>query len=88
MPLTVRCRWCGESHEYLDIFSNNLNNREKNLGKKGFCVKCNMPLFKIRHDDGSEYTKAEYTYLAKYGFLPRIHTKKHSDPTPKRGVLR
>ena len=83
MPIKVRCRWCGESHEYLDVFSNTFHYREKNLGKKGFCVKCNMPLFKIRHDDGSEYTKAEYTYFAKFGFLPRIHTKKHSDTTPK-----
>jgi len=83
MPLKVRCRWCGESSKYLDIFSNTLDYREKNLGKKGFCVKCNMPLFKVRHDDGSEYTKDEYAYLAKSGFLSRVHTKKHSNTTPK-----
>ena len=88
MPLTIRCRWCGESHRYLDIFSNSLNYREKNLGKKGFCFKCNIPLFKIKHDDGSEYTKAEYIYLVKYGFLPRNQTKKHRDTTSKRRSLR
>ena len=83
MPIKVRCRWCGESNEYLDVFSNTLHYKEKNLGKKGLCVKCNMPLFKIRHDDGSEYTKAEYIHLVKSGFLFRISTKKHSDTTPK-----
>lgn len=83
MPLKIRCRWCGESHKYLDLFSNALQYREKNLGKKGLCVKCNMPLFKLRHDDGSEYTEAEYTYLAKNGYLSRVHTKKHNDTTPK-----
>jgi hypothetical protein len=53
------------------------------MGKKGLCLKCNMPLFKLRHDDGSEYTEAEYAYLAKSGFLSRVHTKKHNDTTPK-----
>ena len=83
MPIKVRCRWCGESNEYLDVFSNTLHYKEKNLGKKGLCVKCNMPLFKLRHDDGSEYTEAEYSYLAKSGILPRVHTKKLNNITTK-----
>ena len=88
MPLTIRCRWCGETHEYLDIFSNALYYREKNMGKKGLCVKCNMPLFKIRHNDGSEYTKDEYTNLAKSGFLSKIHNKNQRNTTYKQRSLR
>jgi len=83
MPLKVRCRWCGESSKYLDVFSNTLHYKEKNLGKKRLCVKCNMPLFKLRHDDGSEYSFSEYKNLAKSCFFPRGLTKKPNDTTPK-----
>ena len=83
MSLKIRCRWCGESHKYLDIFSNTLQYREKNLGKKGFCVKCGMPLFKIRHDNGSEYTKDEYIQLIKSGFKFKNHNNKHRDSMSK-----
>ena len=83
MPIKVRCRWCGESHKYLDVFSNTLNYKEKNLGKKGLCVKCNMPLFKLRHDDGSEYSFSEYKNLEKSCFFPRGYTKKLKVTKPK-----
>ena len=83
MPLKIRCRFCGETQKYLDIFSNILQCREKNLGKKGLCVKCNMPLFKIRHDDGSEYSFSEYKNLTKSCFFPRGYTKKQKEITPK-----
>ncbi len=76
MPLKVHCRFCGEIQQYLEVFSNSLKYREKNLGKKGLCIKCNMPLFKLRHKDGSEYTKDEYIHLIKSGFIFKNHTKK------------
>ena len=86
MPLKIRCRFCGKSHKYLEVFSNTLQYREKNLGKKGRCVNCNMPLFKLKHHDGSEYSFSEYQYLAKSCFLPKALTKKQDDTTTKTKV--
>ena len=83
MPLKIRCRWCGEKNKYLEVFSNTLNYKEKNFGKKGHCVKCNMPLFKLKHDDGSEYTVSEYKELAKSCFIHRVLTKKQKDSATK-----
>ncbi len=83
MPLTVRCRWCGKSNKYLEVFSNTLHYKEKNFGKKGLCANCNMPLFKIRHKDGSEYSYSEYKYIAKSGFLPRILVKNQKNAIPE-----
>ena len=42
-----------------------------------------MPLFKLRHDDGSEYSLSEYKSLAKSCFFPRALTKKQKDTNPK-----
>lgn len=83
MPLKVRCRWCGEKNKYLDVFSNTLHYKEKNFRKKVLCSKCNMPLIKIKHDDGSEYSSSEYKDLAKTCLLRRVLTKKQSNISPK-----
>lgn len=83
MPIKIRCRWCGKSNKYLEVFSNTLNYKEKNFGKKGLCENCNMPLFKVKHKDGSEYSYSEYKYLAKSGFFSKVLTKKQKVSTPE-----
>lgn len=76
MPLKVHCRWCGEENKFLDVFSNTLHYRGKNFRKKILCSKCNMPLFKLKHDDGSEYSFSEYKNLTKPCLLHSILNKK------------
>ena len=83
MPLKIRCRWCGAKNKYLDVFSNTLHYKESNFRKKILCGKCNMPLFKLKHDDGSEYSFSEYKNLAKSCFFHRILPKKQKDTTHK-----
>ena len=65
MPLKIRCRWCGANNKYKDVFSNNLHYKGKKFRKKVLCSKCHMPLFKFKHEDGSEYSFSEYKDLAK-----------------------
>ncbi len=83
MPLKVRCRWCGAKNRYLDVFSNTLHYKEKNFRKKVLCSKCHMPLFKLKHDDGSEYSFSDYENLAKSCFLDRVLVNKQKNANPK-----
>ena len=85
MPLKIRCCWCGAKNKYLDVFSNpnSLHYKDNNFKKKVLCSKCHMPLFKLKHDDGSEYSLSEYKNLAKSCFLNRVLTKKQKHTAHK-----